>query len=80
MKFCLYLTIILIAIALALPALAQEKSPQKQQLKATQIQPRQPQMFQIISRIARGARFESQDAKNVSFTLRPTAAFIQIRF
>jgi len=73
----------IIFIALALPvcrSFAQEKKAHKQAVKAVSMQPAAPETLRIIHNIARGARLESMDAKNVFFILRPTGAFIQINF
>lgn len=74
---------IIILIALLLPiarSFAHDKKPKPIQTTTVAKQTQTPEMFQIITRIAKGTRFESQDAKNVSFTLKPNRAFITIEF
>ncbi|MFA4874928.1 MAG: hypothetical protein WC956_01790 [bacterium] len=42
--------------------------------------PQKPAFVASIEKIARGTTMQSQDAKNVSFTLTPVRAFITISF
>lgn len=73
--------IILIALLLSVArSFAHDKKPKPMRTTTVAKQTQMPETFQIIYRLARGARFESQDTKNVSFTLKPTRAFITIEF
>ncbi len=80
MKVLVSLALILASLLAASASPAQTKKPPKQVHKITQKEPNKPDMIQVINRVAQGKRFESQDAKNVSFTLKPTRAFITIQF
>jgi hypothetical protein len=81
MKLFASFILIIILSATASISFAQGKKALKQQPKAaTQAQAEKPQVVQIFYHVAKGAHLESQDAKNVSFTLKPTRAFITIEF
>ena len=80
MKVLVSLALIFVFGLAAGAANAQEKKPPRQIHKVTHNQSAPPDMFEIIHRVAQGRRFESQDAKNVSFTLKPNRAFITIEF
>lgn len=74
------LTLIICLVLAAGSSFAQEKKQPAKTQRTVQKQPEQPQAFELFYKIAKGARLESQDAKNVSFTLSPTRAFITIQF
>ncbi len=80
MKRFVSLTLVFCMFLAAPAALAQKKKAQKQPPRTIQQEQPKPEMIDIVTRIARGAHMESQDAKNVSFTLKPTCAFITIQF
>lgn len=80
MRFCAFLIILFFAFTTAIPAFAQGKRQEKQRVKKQDAVVQTPELFKIIGAVAKGAHLESVDAKNVIFILRPTGAFIQIKF
>ena len=80
MRGLVSMTLTICFLMAAATSLAQEKKQPVKTPRIVQKGPEQPQTIQIFYRIAKGARFESQDARNVSFTLKPTRAFITIIF
>jgi hypothetical protein len=80
MKVVVSLSLILVLLFAASSSFAQEKKPPRQPHKITQDEPNTSETIQLVHKFVQGRRFESQDARNVSFTLKPTRAFITIEF